>query len=160
MGCKTFVCCGLQSKGGGFLNPYFFLCIQKFALYFCGMRKALFCFLFFLPLSSCWEASRDCQSVHEGKFRFEMEIDGVKKTTIFERTDSIEIEHFEGRSDTASIRWVSDCEYVLSKLHPKNRAESKAISFKILTTTDDSYTFEFAEVGNPNKIKGTAYKIN
>jgi hypothetical protein len=36
------------------------------------------------------------------EFKFEYEVDGVK-TTLFERNDSIEIETFEGKIDTASF---------------------------------------------------------
>ena len=113
-----------------------------------------------LVLTSCYDMERNCKDFKTGKFKFEYEVDGVKKTALFERNDSIEIETFEGKIDTASIRWVNDCEYVLQKLHPKNMAEEKAIGMKILTTTKDSYTFEFGMVGSDAKQRGTVTKIN
>jgi hypothetical protein len=70
------------------------------------------------------------------------------------------IETYKGKTDTASIRWVNDCEYVLQKLHPKTMAEEKTITIKILTTSEKSYTFEFGAVGNDAKQKGTATLIN
>jgi hypothetical protein len=112
-----------------------------------------------LLLISCYNAERNCKDFKTGKFKFEYEIDGVKKTTLFERNDSIEIETFEGKIDTSTIRWVNDCEYVLQKKHPKNKAEEKAIDMKILTTTKNSYTFEFGMVGVDSKQKGTVTKI-
>jgi hypothetical protein len=112
-----------------------------------------------LVLISCYNAERNCKGFKTGKFKFEYEIDGVKKTTIFERKDSIEIETFEGKTDTSSIRWVSDCEYILRKIHPKNRAEKNAINMKILTTSKNSYTFEFGIVGSDKKQRGTVEKI-
>jgi hypothetical protein len=112
-----------------------------------------------LVLISCYNAERNCKGFKTGKFKFEYEIDGVKKTTIFERKDSIEIETFEGKTDTSSIRWVSDCEYILRKIHPKNRAEKNAINMKILTTSKNSYTFEFGIVGSDKKQCGTVEKI-
>lgn len=112
-----------------------------------------------LLLMSCYNAERNCTDFKTGKFKFEYEIDGVKKTTLFERNDSIEIETFEGKIDTSTIRWVNDCEYVLQKKHPKNKAEEKAIDMKILTTTKNSYTFEFGMVGVDSKQKGTVTKI-
>ncbi|MFV8332575.1 DNA topoisomerase IV [Flavobacterium sp. XS1P32] len=112
-----------------------------------------------LLLLSCYDAERNCKDFKTGKFKFDYEVEGVKKTTLFERNDSIEIETFEGKTDTASIRWVNDCEYVLLKLHPKNRAEEKAIGMKILTTTKNSYTFEFGMVGSDAKQRGTVTKI-
>ncbi len=112
-----------------------------------------------LLLMSCYNAERNCADFKTGKFKFEYEIDGVKKTTVFERNDSIEIETYEGKTDTSTIRWVNDCEYVLQKKHPKNKAEEKAISMKILTTSKNSYTFEFGMVGADSKQKGTVNKI-
>lgn len=112
-----------------------------------------------LSLLSCYDAERNCKDFKTGKFEFEYEVDGIKKTAIFERNDSIEIETFEGKTDTASIRWVNDCEYVLLKLHPKNMAEEKAIGMKILTTTKKTYTFEFGMVGSDGKQRGTVTKI-
>jgi len=112
-----------------------------------------------LVLISCYEGERSCKDFKTGKFKFEHEVDGVKKTTFFERNDSIEIETYEGKTDSASIRWVSDCEYVLQKINPKNKAEAQAIGMKILTTTKNSYTFEFGMVGSDAKQKGTVTKI-
>lgn len=122
------------------------------------MKKILF-LLPLLSLISCYDAERNCKDFKTGKFKFEYEVDGIKKTTLFERNDTIEIETFEGKTDTAAIRWVNDCEYVLQKIHPKNMAEKKAIGMKILTTSKNSYTFEFGMVGSDAKQKGTVTKI-
>jgi hypothetical protein len=121
--------------------------------------KKIILLLPLLLLLSCYDAERNCKDFKTGKFKFEYEVDGVKKTTVFERNDSLEIETFEGKTDTASIRWVNDCEYVLQKIHPKNMAEKKAIGMKILTTSKNSYTFEFGMVGVDTKQKGTVTKI-
>jgi hypothetical protein len=121
------------------------------------MKKTLL-LLPFLTLLSCYNAEHNCKDFKTGKFQFEYIVDGVKKTTIFERKDSIEIETFEGKTDTSSIRWVSDCEYVLQKINPKNIAEKKAITMKILTTSKNSYTFEFGIVGSDQKQKGTVQR--
>lgn len=123
------------------------------------MKKIIF-LLTLLLLMSCYDAERNCKDFKTGKFKFEYEVNGVKKITLFERNDSIEIETFDGKTDTASIRWVNDCEYVLLKLHPKNMAEEKAIGMKILTTTKNSYTFEFGMVGSNAKQRGTVTKIS
>jgi hypothetical protein len=122
------------------------------------MKKIIF-LLPLLAMISCYNVERNCRDFKTGKFKFEFEVDGVKKTTIFERKDSIEIETFEGKTDTSSIRWVNDCEYILQKIHPKNRAEEKAISMKILTTTQNSYIFEFGIVGSDQKQRGTVEKM-
>jgi hypothetical protein len=103
---------------------------------------------------------RNCKDFKTGTFRSEITINGVKHVTTSIRNDSMVIETYKGKTDTASIRWVNDCEYVLKKLHPKTMAEQKAITIKILTTSKNSYTFEFGAVGNDAKQKGTAELIN
>ena len=114
----------------------------------------------FLALSSCFETpERDCKSFKTGKFKFEHEIDGVKKSTTFVRTENQEIDFFEGKSDTSSIRWINDCEYIIQKINTKNMAEKKAVSIKILSTSKDSYTFEFNVVGSDEKQTGTVKKL-
>lgn len=123
------------------------------------MSKKIIFLIPLLLLLSCYNTERNCKDFKTGKFKFEYEVDGVKKTTIFERKDGIEIETFEGKTDTSSIRWVSDCEYILQKIHPKNMAEEKAITMKILTTTKNSYIFEFGIVGSDQKQRGTVLKI-
>ncbi len=122
------------------------------------MKKIIF-LLPILALVSCYNTERNCKDFKTGKFKFEYEVDGVKKTTFFERKDNIEIETFDGKTDTASIRWVNDCEYILQKIHPKNMVEKKAINMKILTTSKNSYIFEFGIVGSDEKQRGTVEKI-
>ena len=113
----------------------------------------------FLILISCYNQERNCKDFKTGKFRFDFEVNGIKRTTIFERNESVEIETFDGKTDTSSIRWVNDCEYVLEKLHPKSLQEKKAIGMRILTTSKKTYTFEFGIVGSDKKQKGTVTKI-
>jgi len=109
--------------------------------------------------TGCYDTDRKCADFKTGKFQFDYEINGAKKTTLFERTNAIEIETFEGKTDTSSVRWINDCEYILQKIHPKNMQEQKAVHMKILTTNKNSYTFEFSIVGDPNKQKGTVTKL-
>ncbi|MGA9637404.1 DNA topoisomerase IV [Flavobacterium sp.] len=123
------------------------------------MKKLLVLVPVLSLLISCMQAERNCADFKTGKFKFEHEVDGVLKTTLFERNDSIEIETYEGKIDTASIRWVNDCEYILTKLHPKSMAEEKAVNIKILSTKDDTYLFEFGIVGMAQKQRGTATKL-
>ena len=114
----------------------------------------------FLALSSCFETpERDCKSFKTGKFKFEHEIDGVKKSTTFVRTENQEIDFFEGKSDTSSIRWINDCEYILENVKPKNRNEKKAVHVKILTTKDLKYNFEYSFVGDAKKQFGSVTKM-
>jgi hypothetical protein len=123
------------------------------------MKKILF-LPFLLLLIACYNQERNCKDFKTGKFEFIQEIDGVKKISRFERTKNLQIETFDGKTDTASIRWVNDCELVLQKTHPKNRMERKSISMKILTTKAKTYTFEYSFVGEEKKQKGIVTKIN
>ena len=86
-------------------------------------------------------------------------INSEEKTTTFVRYDTIEIDFYEGKSDTSSVRWINECEYIVKKLNPRNMAEEKSIHMKIRTTTDSSYTFEYGIVGETTKSVGTAIKI-
>jgi hypothetical protein len=122
-------------------------------------KKLLILLSTYLLLASCYKAEHDFKKFKTGKFKFEYKVNGIKKTTFFERNDSIEIETFEGKTDTSKIRWINDGEYILQKLNPKNSLEKKAISMKIVTTSKNSYTFEFGIVGSDQKQSGTVYKI-
>jgi hypothetical protein len=112
-----------------------------------------------LLLISCSNKERKCQDFKTGKFAFTHNIEGKKYTSTFIRTDKLQIETFKGKTDTASVRWVSDCEFVLQKLHPKTMSERKAISMTILATENNSYTFEYSYVGDAKKQRGVVTKI-
>ena len=120
--------------------------------------------LFFIFLCSCYQSERNCKDFKTGTFEFTYSIDGVEKTGTFVRTETYNIDYFEGKVDSASIRWINDCEFIQKELHPKSISEQQAIHFKILSTTEDSYTFEYKlAVKDPYKKqrveKGTARKI-
>lgn len=121
--------------------------------------RILLVFLISLFFISCYEQERNCEDFRTGRFEFEA-LSGTEvfKTTII-RNDSLEIDFFQGKSDTSSIRWINDCEYVIKKLHPKNQAEKKAILIKILSTSKDEYSFQFSEVGSSKSSKGVARRV-
>lgn len=110
--------------------------------------------------TSCYEPQSDCKSFQEGIFEFETLIEGELVKTRFDRRKDIEIETFRGKIDTASIRWVNDCEYVLRLVNPKKMADEKPMHFKILTTDKNSYTFEYNIVGENAKQKGRAFRVD
>ena len=117
--------------------------------------------LLLLPLImvSCFEQERNVADFKTGKFQFVQEVDGKKQITIFERSDSLQIETFNSKIDTASVRWVSDSEFILEKLHPKTMKEKKVISMKILSTNELGYSFEYSFVGEEKKEQGFVTKI-
>jgi hypothetical protein len=109
---------------------------------------------------SCYDPERNCQDFKTGTFEYEALIGTEVLTTTFNRNDTLEIDSFKGKSDSSSIRWINDCEYIVKKINPNNMAEEKAIHMKILTTKGNEYNFEYNIVGDTNKQKGTAKKID
>ena len=109
--------------------------------------------IFFL---SCSFPEKDCKKFKTGNFEFKTEIDGKEYVSYFQRSDSTEIEVFNGVTDTSSVRWVSDCEFILKNINPKK--SKKSITMKILSTENDSYTFEYSIVGDDsNKKRGKVF---
>ncbi|WP_339836487.1 DNA topoisomerase IV [uncultured Flavobacterium sp.] len=111
-------------------------------------------------LTSCYNQERNCKDFKTGKFKSEIEVDGKKFITTFERNDSIQIETYEGITDSYDVRWTNNCEYIIKNSQPKNMAEKKALQVKILTTSINSYTFEYNFVGEAIKQKGIVYKLD
>lgn len=115
--------------------------------------------LLILLFAGCYSPERDCVSYRTGTFEFETYLNGEIVTSRFIRNDSIEVDHFQGKTDTSSVRWLNDCEYIIKNLNPKNRAERQPIHIKILTTGKDSYTFEYGLVGDSQKEKGEVKRV-
>lgn len=115
--------------------------------------------LFCIALS-CQVPERDCKSFKTGTFQFETLLNGNLEATTFVRNDTLEVDYYQGKADSSSIRWINDCEYIVKKLNPKSMTEEKAIHMKILSTEGDFYTFEYSLVGETNKQRGTAQKTN
>ena len=122
--------------------------------------KKIFFLLTSLCLISCYNQERNCKDFATGSFEFSQTINGKTQTSTFIRTDSLQIETYNGKTDTASVRWVNDCEFVLQKLHPKTMAEQKAIAIKILFTKENTYTFEYGFVGDNKKQRGIVTKLD
>ena len=113
-----------------------------------------------LLIFSCNDHERNCKDFRTGKFEFSQTINGKKHISTFTRTENLQIETYNGKTDTASVRWVNDCEFILQKLHPKSMKEEKAISMKILFTEKNSYTFEYSFVGSNKKERGLVTKLD
>ncbi|MFK5983060.1 MAG: DNA topoisomerase IV [Flavobacteriaceae bacterium] len=121
--------------------------------------RILLIFSISLLLYSCYNPERNCADFKTGTFEYEALVGTEVLTTTFFRNDTLEIDYFKGKSDTSTIRWINDCEYIVRKINPKNMAEEKAIHMKILTTNGDEYLFEYNIVGDTKKQKGTAKKV-
>ena len=110
---------------------------------------------------SCYSLERDCKPFQRGEFKFTQIINGKIKSSYFTRDSIFEIELFEGKIDTSSIRWVNDCECILTKLNPNNNQEKRPIQIRIISTKGDRYTFEYSLVGDSkNRQRGSIQKIN
>ena len=122
------------------------------------MKKTIILSLLFI---SCYSVDRDCIEFRTGSFEFSTSInDSIVKST-FIRTDNYEIEQFKGVKDSSTIRWVNECEFILTKINPKTNQEKRPIRIKILRTYGNSYDFEYSQVNNPQKInRGTVNKIS
>jgi len=118
------------------------------------------CILVCLICVGCYNAKRDCSNFKTGTFSFQYTIDGVVETGKFKRSEKYNIDYFDNKIDSASVRWINDCEFVLKKINPESKIEEKAVHMKILSTTDTSYTFEYNFVGEAFKQKGNATKTN
>lgn len=113
-----------------------------------------------LMVTGCYSPERECSKFRTGTFEFQTYLNGEMVTSTFVRNDSIEIDHFQGRTDTSSVRWINDCEYIIKNLNPRNRAEKQPLHIKILTTENNTYTFEYGLVGETEKQRGKVKKVD
>ena len=122
------------------------------------MKKILvFAFLFM----SCYNVERNCVDFKTGKFEFSTIVNDTLIYSNFTRTNDFEIEFFNGIKDSSSIKWVNNCEFLLTKLNPRTNQERRPVRIKILRTYGDKYDFEFSQVNNPQKIsRGTVKRIS
>ena len=113
-----------------------------------------------LLLYSCYQPERNCKDFKTGIFEFTYEIGDTLKVGKFVRNEKYSIDYYDNQVDSATVRWYNDCEFVLQDVNSKT-----AIQYKIISTTDSSYTFEYkSAVKDPNRkliVKtGTAFKVN
>lgn len=123
------------------------------------MQKLILLLVLSAFFVSCYQPERKCYDFRTGAFEFESYLDGELVKTRFVRNDSIEIDYFKGKADTSSVRWLNDCEYILTNLNPKSMSERKPVHIKILTTKGNTYNFEYSLVGEAEKQRGTAVKV-
>jgi len=123
--------------------------------------KILFSFFTFILIFNCSLPEKKCSLYKKGSFEFKTKINNELVVSKFIRSDSLEIEYFQNKVDTSFVRWVSDCEFILTKKNPESIKDKKAISMKILSTDEKGYNFEFSIVGNKDTFfRGRADKIN
>ena len=122
------------------------------------MKKILILAFLFM---SCYNVERNCVDFKTGVFEFSTEVNDSLVTSTFTRTNEFEIELFNGIKDSSTIKWVNNCEFLLTKLNPRTNREMRPVRIKILRTYGDKYDFEFSQVNNPQKIsRGTVRRIS
>ncbi len=125
--------------------------------YFCKMKNLYL--LLFPVLVGCYTPKRDCSDFKIGKFKYEALIDGNLEKTVFIRNDSFQIEIYKNQVDTSKIRWINECEFILTPLNPESILDKYQMHMKILSTTNNTYRFEYNEVGKKQKETGMAERI-
>ena len=112
-----------------------------------------------LMFSCIDQPERNCQDYRTGEFWVIIDQNGSKDSTLIKRTEDRQIEEYNQHTDTSVVRWLNECEFVLQLGNPKNKEEEKALGFKILSTTDTSYTFEYGYANAKTRgLKGLAIK--
>ena len=111
-------------------------------------------------LNACYQPERNCQDYKTGTFQFSYEIGDSVKIGKFIRNEKYSVDYYDDKIDSSTVRWTNDCEFVLQDLKSK-----AALQYKIISTTDSSYTFQYnSAVKDPNRklvVKtGTAYRID
>ncbi|MFT5863866.1 MAG: hypothetical protein ACI828_002534 [Flavobacteriales bacterium] len=123
------------------------------------MKEKLFLLVFCFLCLSCGSPDRKCEDFKTGNFEFDTLLEGELTTTQFSRNDTLEIASINNAPDSSNIRWINDCEYIVTKRNPKNRSEQQAVHMKILYTEGKTYTFEYSLVGKARKEQGLVTKL-
>ena len=112
-----------------------------------------------MSFASCYTIERNCTNFKTGTFESTVTIQNIDYVSTFTRTAGMQIETFEGKTDSSTVRWINDCEVIFKTINPKRMIDKKDIHLKILETTDSTYTFEYSFVGTKVKQRGIAKKI-
>ena len=107
----------------------------------------------FVLFTACYTNERNCKAFQTGSFSFNTVVNGDTLSSQFVRNDSIEVDYFFETPDTSNIRWVNDCECIVTKRNPLTFQESKAVQMKILSTFEDGYLFEYNLVGDRSNVQ-------
>lgn len=121
------------------------------------MKYAFFTFI--LICTSCYQPERNCSDFKIGVFKYEALVNGKLESTIFKRNEYYQVEIYKGKTDTSAIRWINNCEFILTPIHPKSILEQYQIHMKIISTTDQTYQFQYNIVGETQKEIGIAERI-
>jgi hypothetical protein len=91
---------------------------------------------------------------------FETFLDNSDATSTATRNKFLQIETYNSKKDTFEIKWKSNFEYILTKIHPKSKLDSTRFFIKITGVKGNSYTFKANYEGSNFKQIGTVTKIS
>ncbi len=119
--------------------------------------KLIFIVLFFFFIYSCNNNRINILELREGTFETTLASKDVKSIAI--RTKSIQIETYNNKKDTFTIKWLNNFEYELLKIHPKSSLDSVPFIVKITKLSHNGYSFKAHYKGNKYIQKGNAIKL-
>ena len=110
-----------------------------------------------LTFSSCSSQSKECSKFKVGTFKYD---NNYFSDIIIVRNDSMQIE-YNSKDDVeieSDIKWISNCEYVLTYKKISNYTEKESVIGKkifvtILNTDKDSYTAQVVSTTLKTKVK-------
>ena len=86
------------------------------------MKRSL---MLLILLSSCYSVERNCIDFKTGTFEFTTTLNDSLIKSTFIRTEDFEIETYNGISDSSTISWVNECEFLLTKIKPRTNQEKR-----------------------------------
>lgn len=124
------------------------------------MKAKLALVILFFVVFSCYSPpERECAKVKTGSFEFISVVEGDTLVSRFDRFEDFEIDYYQGKTDTSTVKWVNDCEFVLRNKHPKSLNEQQAVYIKILSTDEGGYSFEYGILKDAKRLKGYAKRL-
>ncbi len=117
-------------------------------------------FLFLFTFFSCYKIEKNCNDFKTGTFEFSSIVNGEIKKSRFIRSEALEIELYNNKIDSATVKWVNNCEFILTKINPTSNQDKRPVKIEILSTSAKEYFFEYSLVSNPGKrFRGRATKV-
>ena len=123
------------------------------------MKNLVVLLLFIAMVISCKnDKNLSIQDFKTGTF--ETFLDDSDATSTATRNEFLQIETYNSKKDTFEIKWKSNFEYILKKVHPKSKLDSTRFFVKITGINGNSYTFKANYEGSNFKQTGTVTKIS
>jgi hypothetical protein len=124
------------------------------------MKSKITLVILFFAVYSCYSPpERECAKVKTGSFEFISIVEGDTLVSRFDRFEDFEIDYYQGKADTSTVKWVNDCEFVLRNINPKSLNEQQAVYIKILSTDESGYSFEYGILKDAKRLKGYAKRL-